>query len=119
MSAAVSARERLAEFALLRALGLSPGQLSTWLSLENGILVAISLVGGTLLGLLMAWVALPYITVTQDASAAVPPVLVAIPWSSILILEVVTVVSLGFIVLVLDTLLRRIGLGSALRLGED
>ncbi len=119
VSAAVSARERLAEFALLRALGLSPGQLSTWLSLENGILVAISLVGGTLLGLLMAWVALPYITVTQDASAAVPPVLVAIPWSSILILEVVTVVSLGFIVLVLGTLLRRIGLGSALRLGED
>jgi hypothetical protein len=119
VSAAVSARERLTEFALLRALGLSPAQLSTWLSLENGILVAISLVGGTLLGLLMAWVALPYITVTQDASAAVPAVLVAIPWSSILLLEVVTVVSLGFIVLVLGTLLRRIGLGSALRLGED
>jgi hypothetical protein len=119
VSAAVSARERLTEFALLRALGLSPGQLSTWLSLENGILVLISLVGGTGLGLLMAWVALPYITVTQDASAAVPPVLVTIPWRSILVLEVVTVLALGFIVLLLGTLLRRIGLGSALRLGED
>ncbi len=119
VSAAVSARERLTEFALLRAVGLSSGQLSTWLSLENGILVAISLVGGTGLGLLMAWIALPYITVTRDASAAVPPVLVAIPWSSIVILEVVTVLALGFIVLLLGGLLRRIGLGSALRLGED
>ena len=119
VSAAVSARERLAEFALLRALGLSPGQLSSWLSLENGILVLISLVGGTGLGLLMAWVALPFITVTQDASVAEPPVLVSIPWGSILVLEVVTVLALGFIVLVLGALLRRIGLGSALRLGED
>lgn len=119
VSASVSARERLAEFALLRALGLSPGQLSRWLSLENGLLVAISLVGGTGLGLLMSWVALPYITVTQNASRAVPPVLVIIPWNSILVLEVVTVLALGFMVLVLGALLRRIGLGAALRLGED
>ena len=35
VSAAVSARERIAEFALLRALGLSSGQLSVWLSLRT------------------------------------------------------------------------------------
>ena len=47
VSAAVSARERVTEFALLRALGLSSGQLSGWLSLENATLAAISLVAGT------------------------------------------------------------------------
>ena len=41
VSAAVSARERVAEFALLRALGLSTGQLSIWLSLENAVLAAV------------------------------------------------------------------------------
>jgi ABC-type lipoprotein release transport system permease subunit len=119
VSASVSARERLTEFALLRALGLSPGQLSGWLSIENGMLVAISLVGGTGLGLLMSWVALPFITVTQDASRAVPPVIVAIPWSSIAVLELVTVAVLAVMVVVLALLLRRIGLGSALRLGDE
>ena len=39
VSAAVSARQRRTEFALLRALGLSPDQLSGWLWLENGSLV--------------------------------------------------------------------------------
>ena len=43
VSAAVSARERIAEFALLRALGLSSGQLSVWLSLENAALATVSL----------------------------------------------------------------------------
>jgi hypothetical protein len=119
VSASVSARERLTEFALLRALGLSPGQLSGWLTLENGMLVLISLVGGTGLGLLMSWIALPFITVTQDASKAVPPVIVAIPWSSIALLELVTVVVLAVMVVVLALLLRRIGLGSALRLGDE
>ena len=38
VSASVSARERINEFALLRALGLSSGQLSVWLSLENAVL---------------------------------------------------------------------------------
>jgi hypothetical protein len=119
VSASVSARERLTEFALLRALGLSPGQLSGWLTIENGMLVLISLVGGTGLGLLMAWVALPFVTVTQDASKAVPPVIVAIPWTSIALLELVTVVVLAVMVAVLALLLRRIGLGSALRLGDE
>src|ERR687897_938341 len=52
VSAAVSARERVTEFALLRALGLSSGQLSGWLSLENATLAVISLVAGSGLGLL-------------------------------------------------------------------
>ncbi len=56
LSAAVSARERFAEFALLRALGLSSGQLSVWLSLENALLAAFSLVSGSVLGLVIAWV---------------------------------------------------------------
>ena len=79
VSAAVSARERIAEFALLRALGLSSGQLSVWLSLENAALAAVSLVTGTALGLLIAWVVLPFITVTQGAATPYPPVIVEVP----------------------------------------
>jgi predicted lysophospholipase L1 biosynthesis ABC-type transport system permease subunit len=118
-SAAVSARQRRGEFALLRALGLSGGQLSGWLWLENASLVLISLLAGTGLGLLIGWVVLPYITVTQQAGVPFPPVIVEIPWISILVLEAVSAAALGVTVVALATVLRRSGVGSVLRMGGD
>ena len=118
-SAAVSARERVTEFALLRALGLSSNQLSGWLSLENATLAAISLVAGTALGLLVAWVALPFVTVTQGAVTPFPPVEVTVPWATIAVLEVIGIVALSGAVIVLAWLLRRTGMASALRMGDD
>jgi ABC-type antimicrobial peptide transport system permease subunit len=119
VSAAVSARERVGEFALLRAIGLSPAQLSSWLSLENAVLAAVSLAAGTALGLLMVWLVLPFVTVTQGGATPYPPVRVAVPWASILVLEAVAVVTLVTTVLVLAWLLRRIGLAAVLRTGEE
>jgi hypothetical protein len=118
-SAAVSARERVTEFALLRALGLSSNQLSGWLSLENATLAAISLVAGTALGLLVAWVALPFVTVTQGAVTPFPPVEVTVPWATIAVLEVIGILALSGAVIVLAWLLRRTGMASALRMGDD
>jgi hypothetical protein len=119
VSAAVSARERVTEFALLRALGLSSGQLSGWLSLENSMLALVSLLAGTGLGLLIGWVALPFVTVTQQAAVPFPPVVVTPPWAGILLLEAIGVVTLAVTVVLLARLLRRLGIGSTLRMGED
>ena len=119
VSAAVSARERVTEFALLRALGLSSGQLSGWLSLENATLAAISLVAGTALGLVVAWVALPFVTATQQAVTPFPPVEVSVPWATIAALEAVGIAALSAAVVALAWLLRRTGVASALRMGED
>jgi hypothetical protein len=119
VSAAVSARQRRTEFALLRALGLSSGQLSRWLWLENGSLVLASLVGGTAVGLVISWLALPFITVTQQAATPVPSALVQVPWQRIVALDVVVVIALAVAVGILAAVLRRIGVGSILRLGED
>jgi len=118
-SAAVSARQRRGEFALLRALGLSGGQLSGWLWLENASLVVVSLVAGTGLGLLIGWVVLPYITVTQQATTPFPPVIVETPWATILVLEAVTAGALAVTVIGLAAVLRRAGVGSVLRMGGD
>jgi hypothetical protein len=119
VSAAVSARERLTEFALLRALGLSTRQLSGWLSLENGLLVGISIVGGTVLGLVLAWAVLPLVSLTQQAASVVPGVIVVIPWGTVLVLESITVIALFIVVALLAGFLRRLGLGSVLRLGGE
>ena len=119
VSAAVSARERRTEFALLRALGLSGGQLSGWLWLENGSLVLVSLLAGTGLGLLVGWLVLPFVTVTQQAASPVPSVLVQVPWDRILLLDVVSALALAVAVVTIGGVLRRLGVGSVLRMGED
>ncbi|CAN5159706.1 ABC transporter permease [soil metagenome] len=119
VSAVVSARERITEFALLRALGLSPRQLACWMSLEHGVLLLISLIGGTLLGLALAWLVLPLIAVTQQATQVVPGVIVVVPWLTIVLLELGIALVLFAVVAVLALVLRRGGLGSLLRLGED
>ena len=119
VGAAVSARQRRTEFALLRALGLSGRQLSNWLWLENASVVLVSVVAGTIVGVVISWIALPFITVTQQATTPVPAVEVYLPWDRILALDLVVVIALGIAVAVLATVLRRIGVGSVLRMGGD
>jgi hypothetical protein len=119
VSAVVSARERITEFALLRAVGLSPRQLAAWLFMEHGVLVLISLIFGATIGLGLAWLILPLIAITQDATSAVPDVLVVYPWRTIAGLELGVVFVLGVIIAVLAAVLRRSGLGTLLRMGED
>ncbi len=119
VSAAVSARERITEFALLQALGLSNRQLSVWLSLENAALAAVSLVVGSALGLAMAWVVLPFITVTSGATAPFPPVVVTAPWTAVAVLELSSLIALGGTVSLLSWLLGRLRLASVLRMSAD
>jgi hypothetical protein len=119
VSAAVSARQRRTEFALLRAIGLSGRQLSASLWLENGSLVLVSLLAGTSLGLLIGWLVLPFVTVTQQATAPLPPVVVQVPWDRILLLDVASGLALGVAVVVIGGALRRLGVGATLRMGED
>ena len=118
-SAAVSARQRRGEFALLRALGLSGGQLSGWLWLENASLVLVSLLAGTGLGLLIGWVVLPFITVTQQAAVPFPAVIVETPWTIILVLEAASAGAVAVTVVGLAAVLRRAGVGSVLRMGGE
>ena len=119
VSATVSARQRLKEFALLRALGLSPKQLVSWLSLEQGVLVVLSLALGTLVGVVLTALVLPLVSLTQAGANTVPEVIILFPWAIVLKLELAVLAILGSTVLVMTVLLRRIGLGSLLRLGDE
>jgi len=83
VSSTVSTSERIGEFALLRALGLSTGQLAAWLSIESVFLLVIGLVAGSLLGLLLAWLVLPFATLTQTGIAPIPAPVVIVPWEAI------------------------------------
>ena len=91
----MDARERQTEFALLRTLGISQGQMQriVWVNL---LLIALSGVGlGTLLGWLIGSSVLPLMEVVEGGERAVPSYLFTIDWkrlsASYVILAVVTV----------------------------
>jgi hypothetical protein len=83
VSSTISTSERIGEFALLRALGLSTRQLRLWLSIESVFLLVVGLVAGSLLGLLLAWLVLPFATLTQTGAAPIPAPIVEIPWTAL------------------------------------
>lgn len=119
VSAAVATRERLSEFALLRALGLSRRQLAMSLSLENGFLLLISLGAGVMLGALLSWVVLPSVTLTSQGTPPVPQVRIALPWDVLGLLALLGGGLLTITLLVLRRLSGRVGIGALLRLGDE
>ncbi len=102
VGATVSASERRGEFALLRALGLSVRQLSGQLSIESAFLLVVGLGGGTILGLVLAWLVLPYSTLSVDGSAVVPPPTIVVPWEAIVPLYLLSAILLVVTVIVMS-----------------
>jgi hypothetical protein len=119
VSAAVSAAERTTEFAVLRAVGVSARQLSDSLALEGALLAALALGAGTAVGAGLAWLVLPFVSLTGAGGRPLPDVLVVFPWRTALSLEGGLLVALAAVVGVEIQLLRRMRLAPALRAGED
>ncbi|WP_424535230.1 FtsX-like permease family protein [Sphaerisporangium viridialbum] len=119
VNAAVAARERVAEFAILRALGVSFRQIFGLLAVEQAFLIGLSLVGGTLLAVGVASLVVPHIVLTGQAASVTPAVLLDVPWPATLGMLAGITALLFAIIAGLTRSLRRQGLGRALRIGDD
>jgi hypothetical protein len=119
VSATVTTSERITEFAILRALGLSGRDLATWVSLENAFLLIFGLVAGSALGLVLAWLVLPFATLTSSGAAAVPTPDIVIPWLAVIPLYVAALALFGVTVLIVTRQIRRAGISTVLRSGEE
>jgi hypothetical protein len=117
-SATASARARMLEFAVLRSLGLRTRQLSGWISIENGLVVVLSLLGGTALGLAVAWLVLPYVALGTSGEPPVPPVIVSVPWDLVLLLELTLLAALALVAAFQIVRIRSLRPAPVLRGGE-
>jgi hypothetical protein len=84
VSIAAGVRQRRAENALLAALGVPPRAAAAQLCLEKLMLSVPSAAAGLILGVVLADLLVPAITLTAAATAPVPPVLIQLGWSQIL-----------------------------------
>ncbi|MFH8517778.1 FtsX-like permease family protein [Streptomyces gelaticus] len=79
VSAVGAQRERAAEFAVLRALGTPRRRLTRMIAAEQGVLIAIALLVGAVLGAVLNRAVVPLVVLTGQATAPVPGVLVQLP----------------------------------------
>jgi hypothetical protein len=118
VSATISVEERLAEFALLRALGVSIRAVSSWLLVENACLMVFSLLMGTALGALLAWLVLPFASFTADGTAPVPAAALLVPWQSLIPVYAVVAAALIVTAVIVRRQLERDDISGRLRTGD-
>ena len=114
-----SFRQRFIELGVLRAIGLSVGQMTTFLAWELAFLILIGLSAGTGLGAWVSKLYIPYLQVGTDAAAQIPPYVVELSWFAIFriyaLFGALFFTALGVLVL----LLIRIKIFQAIKLGES
>ncbi len=86
VSIAADVRQRRAENALMAALGVPPRSAAGQLCLEKLMLSLPAAVAGLVLGVVLAELLVPAITLTSSATTPVPPVLIEFGWAQTLAL---------------------------------
>jgi putative ABC transport system permease protein len=113
-----SFRRRFIELGVLRAIGLSSGQMMAFLAWELIFLLLVGLIVGTGLGVWVSNLFIPYLQVGSGPSAQIPPFEVVIAWPAIL--RIYVLFGLLFVAALggLTALLLRIKIFQAVKLGE-
>jgi putative ABC transport system permease protein len=113
-----SFRRRFIELGILRAIGLSAGQMAVFLAWELAFLILTGAIVGTALGAWISELFIPYLQIGAGPSAQIPPFVVEIAWSSILriygLFGALFVAALAVLVI----LLLRMKIFQAVKLGE-
>jgi putative ABC transport system permease protein len=117
--ALLSYQRRFVELGVLRAVGLSSGQMTTFLAAELAFLILMGGFIGTALGVWVSNLFIPYLQIGADPAAQIPPYVVHVAWSAIM--RVYFLFALLFVVALttLIILLRRMKIFQAIKMGES
>jgi putative ABC transport system permease protein len=109
---------RFVEFGVLRAIGLSMGQMAEIVSARQLLVALFGTSIGTGVGVLVSYLYVPHLAVGGSFGGAVPPILVRIAWSDIVAVYVALLVALATITLSTVLMLRRARFFEAIKLGQ-
>ncbi|MEZ4633897.1 MAG: ABC transporter permease [Caldilineaceae bacterium] len=113
-----SFRRRFIELGTLRAIGLSTWQMGALLAWELAFLVLVGIGIGTLLGVWMSDLFIPYLQVGTRAVDLTPPFIVGIVWPAIFRIYMLFALLFVAALAVLFSLLMRMKIFQAIKLGE-
>ncbi len=123
VQAALAAGQRTVQFAILRTLGMSTPQLLRMLLAEQAIVFVFGLLGGTVLGIFLAQLTLPFLQVSTASAGSgqvgIPPYMLVFNPQGSAIFYAVLLVAFVLGPLLMTRLAAAVGLGKTLRIGED
>lgn len=114
----ISFRRRFIEFGVLRAIGLSVGQMIGFLGIEQIVLIATGITAGTALGIWVSDLFIPFLQVGTDQFANIPPFVVLIAWDDIFMIYMVFGAMLVLAVAGMIWFLMHLRIFEAVKLGE-
>ena len=114
----VSFQRRFIELGILRAIGLSIGQMSAFLAMEQALLIGTGMVVGTGLGVWASTLFIQFLQVGAGKYALTPPFEVQLAWSAIANIYVVFVAMFVIAVGGMMLMLVRMRIFQAVKLGE-
>ena len=118
MYALYSFRRRFIQLGILRAVGLSQGQMLIYIACEMGFLILTGLGLGTILGALVSQQFVPFLQIGTEAADLIPPYLVEISWGAVYQITILFGILFLIAMIALGLLLRRMKIFEAVKLGE-
>ncbi len=123
IQSALAARQRATQFAVLRTLGVGNRELIQILLSEQSVVYVFGLVGGTALGALLVTATLPFLQFSDrpvdPALLGTPPYVLVTDPHALGIFYLALVLAFVVALLIAARYAATVGLGRALRLGED
>jgi putative ABC transport system permease protein len=114
----VSFSQRYIELGVLRAIGLSVGQMGIFLIAEQLTLVATGALAGTMVGVLVSRLFIPFFQVQSGEHPFTPPFVVQIAWQEVGYIYAIFGAMFVLAVIALLISLRRMRVFEAIKLGE-
>ena len=114
----ISFRRRFIEFGVLRAIGLSMGQMISFLGIEQVLLIATGISAGTGLGIWVSNLFIPFLQVGTARNVDIPPFVVLIAWDDVVKIYVVFALMLVGAVASMIWFLMHLKIFEAVKLGE-
>jgi putative ABC transport system permease protein len=115
----LSAKRRMQQLGILRAMGLSIRQLVSLFLFEQGFLIALGVVVGTALGVLTGTLFIPFLQIKSEQHAGIPKFVVMTAWDDIFKIYVMFAVILAFAFPAFIWMLARVKIHEAIKFGEE
>ncbi len=114
----VSFKSREMQFALMRTVGFSMGQLTTLVLMEQVLVIGAGLALGTWMGGRLGASMLPFLAHDDQGAHVLPPFIVDVNWGTLALTYAAMALLFAIIIAGVIILVRRISLQRILRLGE-
>lgn len=117
LSAVITFRSRRIQLGMLRTVGLSAWQMGFFIALEQVLLIGLGALAGSLLGVLVSQLFIPFMQVGGSLANTIPPFVVRIAWRDLLLIYASLALALLVALVIMLASLRRLKAFEAIKLG--